>query len=129
MPDIVPPVAAGFASYLKSDALFATAQDATIAGRWGADAIDTKLVSAIASAADANSEAVRQLTFLSGPLVADEHIVPGRRHDLIGRRVRMRTYDPQPLGYDDAGVIVFVIGAVESGDSDTTTLTVLRRLA
>lgn len=129
MPIITPPVDVTLSAYLKDTARWIAGVSSDIAGQWGDRAIDTSLTSAYAGDADAQAEAGRQLQFLGGPLVQDEHKVPGLRHDLIGKRVRLKTYAAHSLGYDGAGALAFVIGAVESEDSDTTTLTVLRRLA
>jgi hypothetical protein len=129
VPVITPPVDAGLAAWLKADALFVVPTDTTIAARWGDRAIDTALVSTIAFQAAAIEEGLRELRLLGGPLVRDEHVVTGLRHDLIGRRIRLRTYAAQDLGYGEAGTLALVVGATESEASDTTTLTVIRRLA
>lgn len=126
---IAPLVDPGYAAWLKSDALYVSAADTDIIARWGDKAVDTKLITGIASASDAVEEAVRQLRLLGGPLARDEHVVDGLRHDLIGKRIRLRTYALQSMGYGEAGALALVIKAVESDSSDTTTLTVIRRLA
>jgi len=128
MPVITPPVDAGLAAWLKADALYVAAADASIATTWGTKATETTIISPIALEADADTEAARQLRFFEGPLVADQHIVKGLRHDLIGKLIRVKTRAVQALGYDTAQ-FVFVIAAAESDTSDTTTLTVLKRLS
>lgn len=128
MPIITPPVDAGLAAWLKSEALLIAPVDTDIQAVWTTKGVDTAITSAIAGRTDAIAEATRQLRFLGGPLVRDEHVVSGARHDLIGRRIKLRTYAVQSLGYTDDGVMCFVIGAVESDSGETTTLTVLRRL-
>jgi len=129
MPIITPLVDAGYAAWLKSDGLYVVATDSDVESRWGDDGIETTLLSAIAFGGPAVEEAVRELRLLGGPLVRDEHVVDGLRHDLTGKRIRIRTYSLQPMGYDGAGALAIVVKAVESETSDTTTLTVIRRLA
>lgn len=114
----------GFAAWLKERALFASAADGAVAAAFGADAIETEIVSPFALQADAAAEAARQLAFLSGPLVMDVHQVPGLRSDLYGKAITIRT---DTLGYD-AGVVCFVIGVEEADNGATTALTVLRKL-
>jgi len=129
MPIITPPVDAGYAAWLKADGLYVAATDSDVAARWGERAIDTSLMTGLVYNYDADDEAARQLRFLGGPLVRDEHVVQGLRHDLIGKRIRLRTYSLQPMGYGETGSLALVVRAVESESSDTTTLTVIRRLA
>ena len=114
----------GLASWLQSEALFADATDGLVAGRWGSRATITEIISSLAFEDDATAEAGRQLSFLEGPLAKDEHIVPGMQSNLIGTLVELSGPD---LGYE-AGAVVFVLGAVESENANTTQLTVLYRL-
>lgn len=118
-------VDAGIVEWLKDGALHAEATDAAAAGAWGATALETRIMSPIALAADAAAEAARQRTFLAGPLAIETHDVPGLRIDLLGRPV---TIIADRLGYD-AGLTVFVIGVDEREGIERTILTVLRRLA
>jgi hypothetical protein len=128
MSDVVSPVDAGFAAWLQADALYASVTDSTIAANYGTRGLTSELLSCLVFEADADTEATRQLAFLAGPLAQDEHIVKGLRHDLLGRLIRL-TYDGlQALGYDGKGSLAFVIGCEESDTTDTTTLTVLKRL-
>jgi hypothetical protein len=92
---------------------------------WDALARSTDITSPLALKADAEAEAARQVAFLGGPLAIDEVLVPGSRADLWCKPVTIRI---DRLGYED-GRTVFVFGVAESDDVDTTTLTVLRRLA
>lgn len=117
-------VDAGFARWLKEGVIFAPAEDAAAAAKWGSLARSTDIVSALADEAGAQAEAARQLAFLAGPIAIDRHLVAGSRFDLIGQAV---TIAGDRLGYE-AGVTVFVIGAEEAAGTDQTTLTVLRRL-
>jgi hypothetical protein len=118
-------VDAGTAEWLKEGALYASIEDALAAAAWGADAVETKIVSPIALAADAQTEAARQLAFLKGPLALETHDVAGLRSDLLAKAV---TIVGAQLGYD-AGLTVFVIGVEEREGVERTKLTVLRRLA
>ena len=117
-------VDAATVQWLKDGAMFVIAADAGVATAWGTDGLETDIVSPIAVAADAATEADRQQQFLEGPLVEEAHDVPGRRSDLLGRPV---TLTCDRLGYD-AGVAVFVIGVDEAARPGRTILTVLRRL-
>lgn len=117
-------VDAGIVDWLKTAALFAASTDGAFAALWGAEAVETEIISTLALDADAIAEAARQQGFLEGPLAVDIHDVPGLREDLIGRPV---TITADQLGYG-AGVVVFVIGAKEHERVERTTLIVLRRL-
>lgn len=123
---ITPPVDAGLKSWLGSTALYVGASDAATVARWGDRATDTEYLSPIAIEADADAEAVRQLSFLAGPLARDEHVVQGLRHDLLGKTIRITGTG---LGYEAPGAVVFVLRVEESDATDMTTLTVLRRLS
>jgi uncharacterized membrane-anchored protein len=114
----------GTVQWLREGALYATATSAPAAAAWGADAIETEIMSPLASATDAAAEAASQLAFLGGPLAIDTHDVPGLRADLIARPV---TIVSDHLGYE-AGLTVFVVGVQEKADVERTILTVLRRL-
>lgn len=110
--------------WLKSGALFEAATDAGVAAAFGADALETEIVSPLALAAAASTEAARQQAFMEGPLAEELHDVPGQRIDLLGRPV---TIISDRLGYE-AGLTVFVIGADEASRPGRTLLNVLRRL-
>jgi hypothetical protein len=118
-------VDAGFARWLKEGVIFAPADDAATSALWGALARSSDIVSPLATKAGADAEGIRQIAFLKGPFVVDQHVVPGQRFDLLGRAVALT--NPR-LGYA-GGVTVFVIGVEESEDVNLTALTVLRRLA
>lgn len=114
----------GFARWLKEGIIYAPAEDGAIGAAWGDLARSTDVGSPFATPGGAAAEASRQLAFLKGPLVIDEHLIAGSRYDLLGRAV---TLTADRLGYD-AGVTVFVVGAEELDDTDQTKLTVVRRL-
>jgi hypothetical protein len=122
MVDVVDP---GYGAYLKAPARYINAAVGTAAATWGDKAITSTIVSPISLAADAQTEATRQAQFLAGPIARDSHLVKGLRRDLIGKLI---TLQGDRLGYDGAGALAFVIGAAESSDVRTTTLTVLKRL-
>lgn len=118
---IADPINPTFADWLKAVALYATAT--VDASAWGDSAIETEIVSPLAFRPDALAEAARQLDALGGPLAVDEHVVLGRRSDLIGQTVAILG---DRLGYETPAR-VFVIGVAEQANG-TTTLTVLKRL-
>jgi hypothetical protein len=110
--------------WLKEGVLFEASTDAGVAAAWGDLAVESKIVSPLALAAAAATEAARQQTFLEGPLAVEVHDVAGLRTDLFCRPV---TITSDRLGYE-AGLDVFVIGVEESVQVARTQLTVLRRL-
>ena len=116
-------IASGYAQYLKSAALYASADVTDALAKWGSKATTSTIISPIAFKSDAQAEAARQATFLAGPLARDAHVVKGQRSDLIGQIV---TLYGDRLGYE-GGASALVIGAVEAETGDTTTLTVLKR--
>lgn len=113
-----------YAQWLIAEARWQVSADAALMARWGADALITQRVTTIATQTDAAAEAVRQLAFLGGPLVIDEHMLLGAWASAIGTVITL-TIDQ--LGYN-AGVDVFVIGADDNVATGTSTVTVLRRL-
>lgn len=113
-----------FAQWLKDDALFVSGTDAAFAARWGERAIETEIISPLATKPGADAEAARQFAFLAGPHVLDRHSVAGLWHSLIGQVVTL-TIDR--LGYD-FGVACFVVDAQEKEGSEMTELLVLRQL-
>jgi len=115
-------VTAPFADWLRSSSLVATS---AVSSPWGALAIDSSIISAIAATSDAEAEASRQQVFLGVSRVIDILRVPGRRVDLIGQAIAL-TADHE--GYR-AGATVFVISAQEQDGDNSTLLKVIRRLA
>lgn len=113
-----------FAQWLMSECLYSVQTNAALASRWGDTALTTERVTTIANQNDAITEATRQLAFLGGPLVSDEHLLKGEFGDYIGRVITITGTD---LGYD-AGLDVFVIGAQDDPGAGTSRVTVLRRL-
>lgn len=118
MPNVDP----GYANWLKSDALYAIAGGAA-AATFGDLAQDSGILSSIATASNALTEATSQAAFLSGPIVRDKHVVNGRRRDLIGKLVTL--VNPR-LGYA-GGLAAFVVKVEEADPGNTSTLYVLRR--
>lgn len=113
-----------YAQWLRATALFHVEEDATLADRWGDSALICQRTTSIAAKSDAIVEAQRQLAFLGGPLVIDEHEVPGR---WAGRKGQIVTLTINQLGYD-AGVDVFVLGAADDLSTGLSAVTVIRRL-
>lgn len=118
----MPTVDSGTALYLKSEALYSKAT-AGSAGTWGDRAVDSEIISPLATVAGANAEAARQIAVLEGPLVEDQVLVPGRRKDLIGKVINLQGETLDYVG----GKLAFVLG-FEEGDA-TTLLSVIRKLA
>lgn len=113
-----------FAQWLQADGKWHVQDDAARKGRWGATALVTTRMTTLAEAADAEAEAARQLAFMGGPLVEDEHQLMGTWADCLGQIV---TLDSERLGYA-GGVDVFVIGAEDNRATGLSRVTVLRRL-
>ncbi len=113
-----------FAQWLQDRALFHLEIDATLSARGGTRAQATERVTPYALKADADAEAVRQLAFLGGPLVEDDHLMLGAWRDKLGQVV---TITGDRLGYD-AGVDCVVIDVRDDRASGTSRVTVLRRL-
>jgi hypothetical protein len=114
-----------FAQWLQEEGLWLVAEDAAGIARWGADAIKSERMTCIALRADADIEAARQLLFMRGPLVVDEHVLAGEWRQYRGQVITL-TIDR--LGYD-AGVGVWVLGAEDNKATGLSTVTVLRSLA
>lgn len=108
--------------YLKSPAKFTKATSGS-AGLWGDRAVDSEIISPLATKAAADTEAARQIAFLAGPNVDDMVVVKGQRKDLMGKVI---TAKGNFLDYD-AGVACLVIGYNEN-EAGYTELSVLRRL-
>jgi hypothetical protein len=113
-----------YAQWLQADTLWVVGADAVRQARWGDTALTLSRQTTIATNADAAAEAARQLAFLGGPLVEDEHLLVGQWAPYLGQVITL-TIDQ--LGYD-AGVAVFVIGVQDDRASDTSRVSVLRRL-
>lgn len=113
-----------YAQWLQSEGLWQVSEDGTLKGRWGDMAQTSERMTTIAQKTDAAAEAVRQLAFLGGPLVIDEHVLVGEWGAYLGRVV---TLTVDRLGYD-SGVDVFVIGAEDDRAAGTSRVTVVRRL-
>jgi len=113
-----------FAQWLMSQSLSAVGVNATINNRWGATAQATERQTNIATRADAEAEAARQLQFIGGPLVEEKHQLVGDWSEYIGQVVNL-TIDE--LGYG-AGLDVFVIGVEVDRATGISFASVLRRL-
>ena len=112
------------AEWLKAEALFEVATDATAQSRWGSFAVTRKSITALSFAADALAEAARQVAFFSVPMAIDIHAVPGDQRQWLGRKITLRV---AAQGYDN-GKDVIVIGTDHDEASDLTQLRVLVRL-
>lgn len=113
-----------YAQWLQDLALYHLASDATLSARWGDKAQTSERVTTLALKADAITEAARQIAFLGGPLVEDEHLLPGTWRDRLGQVI---TLTGDKLGYG-AGVACFVIGVQDDRAAGTSRVSVLRRL-
>ena len=113
-----------FAQWLQADALWFVDEDAARKARWGDSAQITERLTTIAIKADAQAEGDRQLAFLGGPIVPEEHLLVGAWADYLGQVITL-TIDQ--LGYT-AGLDVFVIGVADDRAAGTSRVTVLRRL-
>lgn len=114
-----------FAQWLQSDGLWVVADDTAGSALWGSGALTVERASSIAFKGDAATEAARQLSFLKGPLVMDEHVLSGQWRSYRGQVI---TLTGDRLGYEN-GVNVFVLGAEDNQATGLSTVTVLRRLA
>lgn len=113
-----------YAQWLQSEGLWQVSDDAALRARWGETAQTSERMTTIALKADAAAEAARQLAFLGGPLVIEEHVLLGEWGAYLGRVI---TVTIDRLGYD-AGLNVFVIGAEDNRSDGTSRVTVVRRL-
>jgi hypothetical protein len=113
----------GYALYLRSLALFVSSNDSGFSATWGDRAVDSEIISPLATIAGANAEAARQFAFLKGPLVEDRLTVAGARRDLAGKVITAQG----SLGDYGSGVAALVIGYRE--DETTTDLFVIRKLS
>lgn len=113
-----------FAQWLQSDALWQVQIDPTRQAKWEDSGRLTERSTTIALKADAEAEGNRQLAFLGGPLVPEEHLLLGSWVDFLGQVI---TLTINRLGYDE-GLDVFVIGVIDDRAVGTSRVTVLRRL-
>lgn len=113
-----------FAQWLMDQARWHVEEDAALKARWGETAELSDRVTTIATKADAETEAARQLAFLGGPLVEDEHLLIGEWGGYLGQVI---TLSIDKLGYD-AGIDVFVISVEDDRSAGTSRVKVLRRL-
>ncbi|MFC3442542.1 hypothetical protein ACFOKF_15310 [Sphingobium rhizovicinum] len=115
-----------YAQWLMADCLWSLASDNAAIARWGDSALTKERQTTIATRADAEAEAARQLAFMGGggPMAVDQHLLLGRWEPYRGQVI---TITGNKLGYD-AGVDVFVLGAEDAWSAGTSRVTVLRRL-
>lgn len=115
----------GFAAWLKADALFTSADDATNVARFPTQGSSTEITTCLGTKAGADAEGARQAGFLGGgAIVKDKVIVMGRRKDMAGKAW---TLAGDRMGYEAGGAAAYVLGAQENPNG-TTTLTVLKKL-
>lgn len=113
-----------FAQWLMAAGQWHVAEEALLKATWGDVAVTSERMTTIATKADAETEAGRQLAFMGGPLASEEHLLKGEWASFIGCVITL-TIDQ--LGYD-AGLDVFVIGAQDDRETGVSRVTVLRRL-
>lgn len=115
-----------YAQWLMADCLWSLATDAVGAARWGDSALSKERQTTIATRADAEAEAARQLAFMGagGPMAIDQHLLTGRWEPYRGQVI---TLTGNHLDYDE-GVNVFVLGVEDALAAGTSRVTVLRRL-
>lgn len=121
MADTVDPVVA---QWLQDEGLWSLVEDAPAIVRWAVGAITSERMTSIAFKVDADAEAARQLAFMIGPLVIDEHIMLGEWRRYRGQVI---TITGDKLGYG-GGVNVFVLAVQDNLGTGLSTVTVLRRL-
>lgn len=115
-----------FAQWLMARCQWAVSTDQDVADRWGATALTKERQTTIATKADAEAEAARQLAFMGGggPMAIDDHVLLGQWARYRGRVI---TITGKRLGYA-GGADVFVLGAQDVQATGTSVVTVLRRL-
>lgn len=113
-----------YAQWLQSDGRWLTAEDGALRAIWGDTALTTQRMTTIATKADAEAEAARQLAFLGPVAVIDEHLLPGAWQQYRGQVI---TLTINQLGYAQ-GADVFVIKADDDEATGLSRVTVLRRL-
>lgn len=113
-----------FAQWLQADGRWLVAEDAALRAAWAETGLTTQRMTTLATKAEAEAEAARQLAFL-GPVAAiDEHLLTGEWRDRRGQTITL-TIDR--LGYE-FGPAVLVLGAQDDLASGTSRVTVLKRL-
>lgn len=117
-------VAPLFVQWLTSEGYWHVGQSSVLADRWGDSAVETERMTALSNLADAVAEAARQISFLGGPLVADEHMLSGEFRQHIGQVI---TISGDRLGYEQ-GSDVFVLTAEDDLATGLSKVIVLRRL-
>ncbi|MDT7533725.1 hypothetical protein OVY48_09845 [Sphingobium sp. SA2] len=115
-----------YAQWLMADTLWTLATDTVGAARWGTSGLTKERPTTIATRADAEAEAARQLAFMGagGPMALDSHLLPGRWEPVRGQVI---TIHGNRLGYA-GGVDVFLLSADDVLAAGTSRVTVLRRL-
>ncbi len=134
-----------FAQWLQAAALYHLESDETLSARWGARTQSSERITPLALQPDAEAEALRQLAFLGGPLVEDEHLLVGTWADRLGQVISIEseqlgdqavtvTLGGEILTLGGADVtlggpaLCFVIGAQDDRATDLSRVSVLRRL-
>lgn len=113
-----------FAQWLQAPALWLVDENVVTKAKWGDSGKISERLTTIATKADAQAEGDRQLAFLGGPLVPEEHLMVGAWADYLGQVINLKI---DRLGYT-AGLDVFVIGVADDRAAGTSRVTVLRRL-
>lgn len=113
-----------FAQWLMSAGQWHVAENAGLKATWGDVAVTSERMTTIATKAGAEAEAERQLAFMGGPLVIEEHVLVGEWAAFLGRVINLRIAE---LGYDH-GLDVFVIGVQDDRSDGISRVTVVRRL-
>ena len=114
----------GTAHWLREGAKYFGVQYGAVAAAWADRAVESEILTPLATKAAAEAEGARQLAFLATPLAIDMHVVPGLRRDLLGKPI---TIEADGLGYE-AGRDVFVIDFEEAPEVEMTVIRVLVRL-
>lgn len=113
-----------FAQWLMSAGQWHVAENAGLKATWGDVAVTSERMTTIATKAGAEAEAERQLAFMGGPLVIEEHVLVGEWAAFLGRVINLKIAE---LGYDH-GLDVFVIGVQDDRSDGISRVTVVRRL-
>mgnify|MGYP001446641322 CR=1 FL=1 len=112
------------AQWLQSPGLSAVEKDIAVEERWNDSALVTERSTTLALKEDAEVESARVIAFRGQPMVEDVAELKGEFVSAIGQVI---TIEGSDLGYD-AGIDVFVIGAIDNRAAGTSRVTVLRRL-
>lgn len=113
-----------FAQWLQAEGLWSVVEEPTLRERWGDTALTSERMTTIALKPDAEAEAARQLGFMGGPVVTEEHALRGEWAAYLGQVI---TITIDQLGYD-AGIEVFVLNVEDDRSTGVSRVTVLRRL-